>query len=142
MNFSITVDIAAPPERVWSVMSDIERWAEWTTSVKSIKRLDHGPLAPGSRAVIRQPRLLPAMWKVTALQPGRSFTWTTGSPGVRVIAHHLVEPTGHGSRATLSLQFGGLLGPLVARITSGLNNRYLSLEAAGLKRRSEGHEDR
>ena len=50
MNFSITVDVNATPERVWTVMSDIERWHEWTPSVKSITRLDRGPLARGSRA--------------------------------------------------------------------------------------------
>jgi hypothetical protein len=31
-----------------------------------------------------------------------------------------------------------MLGPLVARITRGLNTRYLGLEAAGLRQRSEG----
>lgn len=103
----------------------------------SVQRLDSGPLAPSSRARIRQPKLLPAVWQVTALEPERSFTWTTGSPGVRVTARHSVEPTGNGSRATLSLQFEGLFGGLVARLTRGLNNRYLGIEAAGLKRRSE-----
>jgi hypothetical protein len=38
---------------------------------------------------------------------------------------------------TLSLHFGGPLGSMVGWLLRGLNNRYLSLEAAGLKRRSE-----
>jgi len=42
-----------------------------------------------------------------------------------------------GSRATLSIRFDGLLAPLVAWLTHRLNNRYLGLEGAGLKRRSE-----
>jgi len=41
------------------------------------------------------------------------------------------------SRATLSLEFSGPLGPLVARLTRGLNTRYLALEAQGLKKRAE-----
>jgi carbon monoxide dehydrogenase subunit G len=137
MDFSISVEIDAPPERVWAVMSDIERWPEWTPSVTRIERLDAGPLGPGSQARIRQPKLLPALWTVTALATGHSFAWTTGGPGVRVVARHAVEAVGRGSRATLSLQFGGVLGGLVARLTRGLNNRYLNLEAAGLKSRSE-----
>jgi formylglycine-generating enzyme required for sulfatase activity len=36
------------------------------------------------------------------------------------------------------LHFGGALGAVVGRLTRRLNNRYLNLEAAGLKRRSEG----
>jgi uncharacterized protein YndB with AHSA1/START domain len=135
-DFSITVEIAAPPERVWAVMSDVERWSEWTPTVKRIQRLDGGPLAVGSRARIEQPRLPAAIWEVTELQEGRSFTWVTRSPGVRVIAKHGVDPVGQGTRATLSVGFSGPLGWLVARLTSGLNNRYLALEAQGLRERS------
>ena len=132
----ITVDIAAPPERVWAVMSDVERWSEWTPTVKRIRRLDGGRLAVGSRARIEQPKLPSAIWEVTELQDGRSFTWVTRSPGVRVIAKHGVEPVGPGTRATLSVGFSGPLGWLVARLTAGLNRRYLALEAQGLRERS------
>jgi len=135
--FSISVEIQAPPERVWTVMSDVERWHEWTVSVKSIRRLDSGPLQIGSRAWIRQPKLPPALWKVSELDNGRSLTWVSGSPGIRVLGKHSVEPTPTGSRATLSIHFGGVLGSLFGRLLRGLNEQYLAWEAAGLKRRSE-----
>ena len=137
VDFEIHVDIAAPPARVWSVMSDIERWHEWTTTVRSIQRLDNGPLRIGSRARVRQPKLPPAEWTVTALDEGRGFIWITRSPGVTVVADHMVAPTGSGAHATLSIRFDGLLAPLVAWMTKGLNRRYLAIEAAGLKYRSE-----
>ena len=135
--FSITTDIAAPADRVWQVMSDIERWHEWTPSVTSIKPRDGGPFVVGSAAVIRQPKFPPAFWKVTAIEPGRSFTWVNAAPGLRVVAHHSVEPTAAGSRATLSLDFQGIFGGVLARITKGITERYLALEATGLKARSE-----
>ena len=137
MTFSITTDIQASPETVWGVLSEVERWPEWTRSVTSLRHLDTGPLAVGSRVRIRQPKLPPADWRVTALEEGRSFTWVTGSPGVHVTASHRVEPHAGGSRATLSVTFAGVLGPLVGRLTRTLNERYLALEAAGLKERSE-----
>lgn len=118
-------------------MSDVARWHEWTASVTSVKRLENGPLAVGSRAVIRQPRFPPARWQVTALEPGRTFTWVSTAPGMRVIARHAVEPAGEGSRATLSLSMEGPLGGLWARLTRRITERYLDLEAAGLKARSE-----
>jgi uncharacterized protein YndB with AHSA1/START domain len=134
--FSIAVDIAAPPERVWAVMSDVEGWPEWTPNVTRVERLDGGPLVVGSRTRIRQPKLLPAIWQVTELRDGRSFTWITRSPGVRVTARHGVEPAPGGTRATLSLWFSGPLATLVAWVTRGLNQRYLALEAKGLDARS------
>jgi uncharacterized membrane protein len=137
MTFSTTLDIRATPQRVWAVMSDIEGWPEWTPSVRSIERLDGGPLSVGSRARIRQPKLPAVDWQITSLEKGRGFTWVTRSPGVSAKAHHFVEATPDGSRATLSIQFEGPLGPVWGWLTRRLNDRYLGLEAAGLKRRSE-----
>ena len=132
-----TIDIAAPPERVWQVMRDVGRWHEWTPSVTAVKLIGGGPLAVGARAVTRQPKLPPALWKVTEVEEGRSFTWTSVAPGLRVVARHAVEPTAAGSRATLSIDFHGLLGGLWGGATRGITERYLAFEARGLKARSE-----
>lgn len=135
--FSINVDVQAPPARVWEVMSDVGRWHEWTPSVRGIRRLDGGPLAVGSRALIRQPKFPPAVWKVTGLGPGSGFTWVSAGPGLRVVARHSVEPAGACSRAMLSLELKGLFGGLFGRLTRGITERCLAQEAEGLKARSE-----
>jgi uncharacterized protein YndB with AHSA1/START domain len=136
--FFISMEIDARREDVWRIMSDVEKWSQWTPSIKHIRLLDGRPLTVGGRAFVRQPRVMPAVWKVTALEPNRSFTWTTGIPGLLfVVAVHSVEDVAKGSRATLSLTFSGLFGGIVARLTKNLNERYLSLEAVGLKRVSE-----
>lgn len=136
-SFTITTDIAAPPDRVWEVMSDVERWHEWTPSITKITRRDRGPLVVGSRAVIRQPKFPPAHWTVTEIDPGKSFTWVSAAPGMRVIARHWVEPAPGGSRATLSMSLEGLLGGVFGTMTKAITERYLAFEAAGLKARSE-----
>jgi hypothetical protein len=136
VDFGINVDIAATPDRVWAVMSDIEKWHEWTPSVKGVTRRDQGSLRPGSRAWVRQPKFPPALWTVTEVGE-RSFTWVSRAPGMVVTARHYVTPIGTGARATLSLNFAGLFGPFFGRLTRDINNRYLAMEAAGLKRRSE-----
>jgi len=139
VDFHSDVEIQASPEIVWAVMRDVERWPEWTPTVTSVRRLDTGPLAIGSRAIIRQPKLPPAKWRVTELDDvGKRFTWASKGPGVDVIARHWVESYGRSSRATLSLRFSGVLAGLLGRITRGLNYRYLALEADGLKKRCEG----
>ena len=137
-DFQIDVGIDAPPEVVWTLMRDVEHWPEWTPSVTTVRLLDRAPLAVGSRALIRQPQLAPARWRVTELdERGRVFTWESRAPGLRVIGRHRVEAFGAGSRATLSLRFTGLLGGLFGRMLGGLNDRYLAMEANGLKQRSE-----
>ena len=134
--FSISIDIDTPVIRVFEVMADIDRWHEWTPSVTSITRLDRGAFEVGSRAVIRQPRFPPALWTITAIDD-RSFTWMNRAPGLRVFAQHSAEPTPGGARATLSLRYEGFIGRLLARMTRGITNRYLALEAKGLKARAE-----
>ena len=136
---SRTIDIAAPPERVWEVMRDVERWHEWTASITSITRLDGRPFGMGSRVLIRQPKLPPNYSTVTEFDPPRSFTWVSRSPGVRAAARHVIEPAAAGSRVTLSIEFGGAPGPLVAWMVRGLTERYIDMEAEGLQRRSEGN---
>jgi hypothetical protein len=136
-NFSVAVEIDAPPNGVMAILCDIDRWPEWTSTMTSVRRIDIGPLALGSRARVRQPKLLPAIWVVTEFDEKSGFTWMSRSPGVQVAAGHRVETTGNGCRATLSLQFSGLFGPLLARVLRGMNERYLTTEAKGLKERAE-----
>ena len=141
MQFSKTVEVEAPPEVVFDVLVEVERWLEWTPTVTRVERLhDVGaPLAIGSQLRIVQPKVPPGEWTVTALEPGRGFRLLSRSPGATVEASHWVEPLGAGdrSRVTLSVTFAGFLGRIVGRLMRGLNERYLAEEAGGLKRRSE-----
>lgn len=140
--FSITTDIRAPAARVWQVMSDIDRWNQWTPSITSINRPDDDSFAPGTRVVIRQPKFPPATWTITEVEPGRSFSWVSGAPGVRVTACHRIEPVAEGSRATLSLELDGVLGGIFGALTRRVTERYMAFEARGLAARSEDPEFR
>lgn len=140
MSLSITterqIEIAAPAERVWTIIADVERWHEWTASITSIRLLD-GPLAVGARAEVRQPKLPRLVWRVTALEQGRFFDWEVRSPGAHTVGSHRVESRGEGSLATLELVQAGPLGWLVGRMMLDLTREYVSMEAAGLKKRAE-----
>lgn len=136
-SFATEIEIAAPAQRVWAVMMDVERWHEWTASIGKIDKLDAGPLRVGNRARIFQPKLRPNVWEVTELDEPNNFTWITRSAGITVTASHVVTPVNGGSRVRLQLVYSGLLAPLVARMFRDLNERYLGMEAQGLKKRSE-----
>ena len=133
--FNISVDIPASLSRVWPVMADVERWPEWTPSVSRVLLLTPPPLQVGSRVRIHQPKFPPAWWRVTELKPGVEFTWVSRAPGIRVSARHIVETIAGGSRVNLSIHYDGLFGPWFAQWTRALNERYLGMEAQGLKAR-------
>lgn len=119
------------------MLSDVEAWPAWTPSVRSIVRVDPGELHVGQRLRISQPRFPTTVWRLTELVDGRFFVWQAGGPGARTTATHTVEPTDTGARATLSLAQRGPLGLLVGALSNSLTRRYLEMESAGLKQRSE-----
>lgn len=130
--------IAAAPEKVWPVMSDVERWQEWTESIRSVEPLGDARAAVGARYRVSQPRLAPAVWTVTSWEPQRGFAWESRSPGLRAVGEHLIATEGAGCRVSLRVRFEGFLSPLIALLFGGLTRRYMALEAEGLKRRCEG----
>jgi uncharacterized protein YndB with AHSA1/START domain len=132
-----TVTIAAPPERVWAVVVDVERWPERIPTVDAVERLDAGPLAVGSRTRLQQPRLPTAVWTVTELADGSSYTWESSSPGVTVAAAHVIEPHPGGSRLTLALTVSGPLSGIGWLLSRSLTKRYVETEAASIKRAAE-----
>ncbi len=139
MNIERTIEISAPPERIWAVMSDIARWPEWTPSVTSVELLDDGQFRIGMRARVKQPRLPAAVWTVTAVDPGRRFTWESVAPGLTSIGDHRIEVRGTSSvtRVTLTLTWRGWMTPLIRLFFGRLSRRYVQMEAESLKRRSE-----
>lgn len=131
MQHEVITTIPAPADRVWAILSDVERWPTWTASMTSVE-LD-GPLAAGAMAKIRQPRLPPTSWTVTEVVPGRSFTWHSAAPGSRATGWHEVTPTGEGTcEVRLALEQAGPLGSLVGLLYRGLTKRYIQMEADGL----------
>lgn len=133
-----SVTIAADPARIWSVLVDVERWPERIPTVDTVERLDPGPLAVGSRTRLQQPRLPTAVWTVTDLVEGSSFTWESSSPGVTIAATHVVEPHPEGGRLTLAVAISGPLAGVGWLMTRKLTRQYVETEAASMKRAAEG----
>ena len=81
----MTTTADASPEQVWALFIDVERWPELTKSISAARRVNEGPLRVGSEAIIEQPRLPKACWRVTELEPGHSFTWQTSARGLTTV---------------------------------------------------------
>lgn len=133
-----SIEIDAPVDVVWDVFSDVERWPEWTASVDGVVALDGFGIELGKRFEIRQPRFPRLVWQVTAVESGSSWTWRQRSPGGTTDAIHELAASGP-DRTTVRQRIDqrGPIGVVVGVLTRRLTRRYLALEAAGLKARSE-----
>jgi uncharacterized membrane protein len=133
--FETSRHIDSPAQPVWDVLHDVARWPEWTPTIDSVERLDDGAFQLGSRARVRQPKLPKALWEVTEVVDGRSFTWVAKGPGMKTIARHEVVPDADGSTVTLSIEQTGPMGAVAARLWRRLTQRYIELEAESLDKR-------
>ena len=138
MRFDKTIDIDAPQQRVWDVLSDLEAWPRRIETVDLVELLTPPPLAQGSRVRLTQPKLPEGTWDITDWTPPSYFEWRQKTGGVTTVAGHKVDALDDNrSRLTLTLEMRGLLVPVLALFYKGLTNRYMTLEAEGMKRAAE-----
>jgi uncharacterized membrane protein len=138
MRFERSIDIAAPQQRVWDVLTDIAAWPQRIETVDVVELLTPAPVGAGSRVRLNQPKLPEGIWEVTAWDAPSFFEWRQQSGGVAAVAGHRVEALDDGrARLTLTLEMRGLLVPVVGRFYRGLTNRYMAIEAEGMRRVAE-----
>ena len=132
MRFEHHLDINAPAATVFALNTDIEAWPRLTPTVTSVRRLDDGPLRPGSQALVKQPGQRATVWTVTTFDPDHSFVWHAKVMGVKTVATHVVNPTPTGCRNSLILEmtgrgsrvFGGLLGRKLRKVLRTENEGF------------------
>ncbi len=138
MHFEKSIEIDASQQRVWDVLSDLESWPRRIETVDTVELLTPAPFAKGSRVRLKQPKLPEGTWDITVWDAPSYFEWTQKASGVTTVAGHRVEPVGEGrARLTLTLDMRGVLIPVIGRFYKGLTNRYMNLEAEGMKRAAE-----
>jgi carbon monoxide dehydrogenase subunit G len=137
--YSLHID--APPDVVWGVLIDIERWPGWAPHFSRAERLERGDFGLGSSARLRISGAPASVWRVTEFDEGKRFVWASKALGVSSVADHVLEPDGDGTRVALSVTNRGLIATLFSPLFSSLARRNLKAEAQGLKRRSEASPD-
>ena len=138
MRFEQSIEIDARQQRVWDVLSDLEGWPQRIETVDAVELLTPGPVAIGTRVRLKQPKLPEGVWEVTVWDAPSFFEFRQQSGGLTDVAGHRVEALEDGrSRLTLTLDMRGLLVPVVALFWKGLTNRYMTIEAQGIKTAAE-----
>ena len=144
MQGSVTVHMAAPPERVWSLVSDITNTGKFSPETFEAEWLDGatGP-AVGARFrghVRRNGKRWLVYWTkctITKCEPGRDFAFGVDGPGGKPTvkwSYHF-EPSGDGTDVTESFELGDFLVSRLyatfaekARTRTNLNNMQATLD--------------
>lgn len=139
-NISSRIEIAASPERVWAVLTDLERYPEWNPFIRRIS----GRLEQGARmeVAIKPPGKKEAVFKptLTSVVPNRKVQWLgrLGLPKIFDGEHTLaIEPVGTDrTRFVQSERFNGLLVPFTGGALAATQRGFQQMNEA-LKKRAE-----
>lgn len=99
------IDIPAPPQVVWDVMSDIESWPSWNPDIK-VARLE-GPLAPGT--VFRWKATTSLVSRLEVVDPPHEIAWTGTTMGIRAVHVYRFEADDGGTLARSWESWDGLI---------------------------------
>jgi uncharacterized protein YndB with AHSA1/START domain len=106
------IQIAATPERVWDLLSNIDRWPKWNALVQSA--VLSGPLHPGSvfKWKSKGMAILSTLQEVT---PNQRLSWTGRAFGTRAIHTWEIEEADQGVVLRTEESFDGWLPKLMPK---------------------------
>jgi uncharacterized protein YndB with AHSA1/START domain len=125
--------VPAPPEKVFELISDTTRYAEWAENTLEVVRTD-GPARPGStydeRNVVFGPVKSSSRWTVVEHDPPRRSVHR--GEGIALAKSASIEfelaPAGDSTELTLTFRYEPAFGPIGAAIDTLVARR--SLEAS------------
>jgi uncharacterized protein YndB with AHSA1/START domain len=126
--------IAAPIERVWAALTDIERWPEWQPDVSAAKL--EGPLSVG--AIFRwKAKGLNITSVIRELEQPRRIGWTGDSIGMKAIHLWSLEPEGNSTRVVTEESLSGWFARVMKLLDASFLDKSLSGSLNVLKARAE-----
>ena len=141
-----TVHVAAPPDRVWAVVSDPRNLPRWDRHIVRVEGVPEGELREGATytTVLRSMAVRAKVRaEVLAWEPPHRAVVRLSGPMIEATVTTTVEPAGDASilRPEVEYRFrGGLLGEVAARSLEIVGGAYLAVRHGALaqKRDAEG----
>ena len=125
----VSIDIAATPETVYALVSDITRMGEWSPECVrcSWTKGATGPSVGARFKATNKGGRGPAWFntpRVTVAEPGREFAFNRSGPGIGSYTwRYVMEPTATGARLTESFDAERPLSPAMTWITEKWTGR-------------------
>lgn len=111
-----SIEIAAEPERIWALFSDVAGWPRWNSGIERIEI--HGPFVTGTTFSMTVPGADTFTSQLLDVHENASFIDETILDGTRVVVLHEISPLPSGkSHVTYSTEITGPneeeFGPMV-----------------------------
>lgn len=136
LEYAIGVDIDAPAERIWALITDAEALVRWNSTINALD----GRITDGERIALRSTMAPERTFglKVTVVEPGREMVWADGFfPMFRGARTYRLTELGDGrTRFDMREVLSGLMLPMIAGSLPDFASNFEDW-AADLKRAAE-----
>jgi len=136
----MSVDVAAAPERVFAIASDIEGSPKVQPKILSVEMLTPGPMRAGTKW--REKRKMgsgeaEAMIEVTVFEPGKRYAFASMSKGPGFTGEITVAPKGSGTVLSMTMRPMGFGSRIVMILMGGMLKKELMSDLECIKRAAE-----
>jgi carbon monoxide dehydrogenase subunit G len=145
MKIEVEIEIAAAPDVVYAVVTDIAHWPDFVRATQLTEILTTGAIAAGTN--FRETRTMIGRtateeMTVALLDPPRRFHVTAENHGTRYLARHEIAPAAGGSRLTLvfegtAVTLGAKLGEVIATLFKGAVTKQFRSDLEDVKAEAE-----
>jgi uncharacterized protein YndB with AHSA1/START domain len=140
-----SIEIAAPPERVWEMVMDPECLHTWVTIHRGLLRADGGEPKVGytmDQRIHLRGVTVEVHWDLVECKPHRRAVWDGRGPArSRAHTEYLLESRDAGTRFDYTNEFHAPLGPVGAIVSralvGGIPQREANRSLAALKEQIE-----
>ena len=138
---SAATEIAASPQQVWAVLTDLASYPEWNPLFREAS----GQLTAGARVTLKSVhpangRLMTVKVKVLAAEPATELRWASSLPGIITGEHSFtLTAAGNGTRLVQTETYRGLLARMSAKTLSATQAAFQALNQA-IKQRAENNQ--